>query len=52
MAMQRFFEFFRRKNYSALWHNLFIFFHLLIFFVPSGTELVNKNIVVMIGFIK
>jgi len=22
MAMQRFFEFFRRKNYSALWHNL------------------------------
>ena len=23
MAMQRFFEFFRRKNYGALWNNLF-----------------------------
>ena len=29
MAMQRFFEFFRRKNYGALWNNLFNFFHLL-----------------------
>jgi len=28
MAMQRFFEFFRRKNYGALWNNLFNFFHL------------------------
>ena len=27
MAMQRFFEFFRRKNYGALWNNLFNFFH-------------------------
>jgi len=26
--MQRFFEFFRRKNYGALWNNLFNFFHL------------------------
>jgi len=26
MAMQRFFEFFRRKNYGALWNNLFNFF--------------------------
>jgi len=28
MAMQRFFEFFRSKNYGALWNNLFNFFHL------------------------
>ena len=28
MAMQRFFEFFKRKNYGALWNNLFNFFHL------------------------
>jgi len=28
MAMQRFSEFFRRKNYGALWNNLFNFFHL------------------------
>jgi len=28
MAMQQFFEFFRRKNYGALWNNLFNFFHL------------------------
>ena len=28
MAMQRFFEFFRRKTYGALWNNLFNFFHL------------------------
>jgi len=28
MAMQRFFEFFRRKNYGAPWDNLFNFFHL------------------------
>ena len=28
MAMQRFFEFFRRKNYSALWHNLLNRFYL------------------------
>jgi len=28
MAMQRFFEFFRRKNYGALWNNLFNFFHI------------------------
>jgi len=28
MAMQRFFEFFRRKNYGASWNNLFNFFHL------------------------
>jgi len=28
MAMQRFFEFFRKKNYGALWNNLFNFFHL------------------------
>jgi len=28
MAMQRFFEFSRRKNYGALWNNLFNFFHL------------------------
>ena len=28
MAMQRFFEFFRRKNYGALWNNLFNLFHL------------------------
>jgi len=28
MAMQRFFEFFRKKNYGALWDNLFNFFHL------------------------
>jgi len=27
MAVQRFFEFFRRKNYGALWHMLFNFFH-------------------------
>ena len=27
MAMQRFFKFFRRKNYGALWNNLFNFFH-------------------------
>jgi len=26
MAMQRFFEFFRRKNYGAFWNNLFNFF--------------------------
>jgi len=31
MAMQRFFEFFRRKNYGALWNNLFNFFHLWFF---------------------
>gem|GEM_PF-3483945 len=29
MAMQRFFEFFRRKNYGALRNNLFNFFHLV-----------------------
>jgi len=27
MAMQRFFKFFRRKNYGAFWNNLFNFFH-------------------------
>jgi len=27
MAMQQFFEFFRKKNYGALWNNLFNFFH-------------------------
>jgi|GEM_PF-1344552 len=30
MAMQRFSEFFRRKNYSALWHNLLNRFYLVI----------------------
>jgi len=30
MAMQRFFEFFRRKNYSALWHNLLNRFYFMI----------------------
>jgi len=28
MAMQRFFEIFRRKNYGAFWNNLFNLFHL------------------------
>ena len=31
MAMQRFFEFFTRKNNSVLWHNLLNSFYLLIF---------------------
>jgi len=34
MAMQRFFEFFRRKNYGALWNNLFNFLH-LVYFYPT-----------------
>ena len=35
MAMQRFFEFFRRKNYGAFWNNLFNFFHLVVLSVHT-----------------
>gem|GEM_PF-6422952 len=43
MAMQRFFEFFRRNNYGALWNNLFNFFHL---FGVGDIILINSSCVI------
>jgi len=43
MAMQRFFELFRRKNYGAFWNNLFNFFHLHEHFLCIKIFLNKKN---------